>query len=208
MGEQLAAPQRELDRGSNVKSVAPAQPPPMVTHRPNNVDIGMPRYAALLRGVSPLNAKMSDLREWFGEAGFTNVKTVLASGNVVFDARAASREALARKCEKAMRGKVFPTIIRSLDDLKALVERDPFAGEKLPKGAKRIVTFLKEPFTGKLALPIRAHDAALLSVRDCEAFSAYVPNERGPVFMQIIEKTLGKDVTTRTWDTVLKILKA
>ncbi len=168
----------------------------------------MPRYAALLRGVSPMNAKMADLREWFAAAGFTNVKTVLASGNVVFDARAASRETLARKCERAMQGKVFPTIVRSLDDLRALLESDPFAGEKLPMGAKRIITFLQQPFTAKLALPIRSHDAALLSVRDCEAFSSYVPSEYGPVFMRLIEKTLGKDVTTRTWDTVKKIIKA
>jgi uncharacterized protein (DUF1697 family) len=168
----------------------------------------MPRYAALLRGVSPMNAKMADLREWFTAAGFTNVTTVLASGNVVFDARAASRETLARKCEKAMQGRVFATIIRSLDDLRAMVDNDPFAGEVFPNGAKRCITFLKQPFTGTLVLPIRSHDAALHSVRDCEAFSTYVPNEHGPVFMRVIEKTFGKDVTTRTWDTVHKIIKA
>ena len=40
----------------------------------------MRRYVALLRGVSPLNAKMSDLRRAFGSAGFADVRTILSSG--------------------------------------------------------------------------------------------------------------------------------
>jgi uncharacterized protein (DUF1697 family) len=50
----------------------------------------MPRYLAFLRGVSPMNAKMSELKRCFEAAGYTDVKTVLSSGNVAFDARAAS----------------------------------------------------------------------------------------------------------------------
>jgi hypothetical protein len=38
--------------------------------------------------------------------------------------------------------------------------------------------------------------------------SAYTRSDKGPVFMALIEKTFGKDVTTRTWDTVLKVVKA
>lgn len=37
-----------------------------------------------------------------------------------------------------------------------------------------------------------------------EVFTAYVPNPRGPVFMTMIEKTFGANITTRTWDTVKK----
>src|SRR5690349_4890963 len=44
----------------------------------------MPRYAAFLRGVMPMNAKMPDLKRAFERAGFTDVKTILGSGNVVF----------------------------------------------------------------------------------------------------------------------------
>src|SRR5258707_3906639 len=47
----------------------------------------VPRYAAFLRGVMPTNAKMPDLKRAFEAAGFTDVRTVLASGNVVFSAR-------------------------------------------------------------------------------------------------------------------------
>jgi hypothetical protein len=35
-----------------------------------------------------------------------------------------------------------------------------------------------------------------------------VPGDKGPVFMQLLEKTFGRDITTRTWDTVTKCAKA
>jgi hypothetical protein len=35
-----------------------------------------------------------------------------------------------------------------------------------------------------------------------------VTGPRGPVFMTLIEKTFGKAVTTRTWDSVARIVKA
>jgi hypothetical protein len=42
-------------------------------------------------------------------------------------------------------------------------------------------------------------------VKGREVFTAYVPGPRGAVFMTLIEKTFGEEVTTRTWDTVSKI---
>ena len=54
----------------------------------------MPRYIALLRGVSPMNCKMPELKAAFESAGFSNVKTLLSSGNVAFDARSAAEATL------------------------------------------------------------------------------------------------------------------
>jgi uncharacterized protein (DUF1697 family) len=169
------------------------------------------RYAAFLRGVMPTNAKMADLRRAFEAAGFTEVTTLLTSGNVVFDARPASDAVLQRKAEAAMTtalGRSFLTIVRSLDALREIVEADPYAAFKLPAGAKRVVTFLREPPRGKLALPVEVDGARILGLRGSEVFTAYVPSSRGPVFMTLIEKTLGDAVTTRTWDTVKKVVGA
>ena len=57
-------------------------------------------------------------------------------------------------------------------------------------------------------MPIELDDARILAVQGREVFSAYVPGDKGPVFMTLIEKTFGKDVTTRTWDTVRKAANA
>jgi len=168
----------------------------------------MPRYAAFLRGVMPTNASMAELRASFEAAGFTGVRTVLSSGNVLFDARAAAPASLERRAEAAIRdrlGRSFLAIVRSVDALRWLVADDPYRRFRLPPGAKRIVTFLRTPPAPTLSLPIEVDGARLLCLRGQEAFGAYVRTPRGPVFMTLVEKTFGKDATTRTWDTVRKV---
>jgi uncharacterized protein (DUF1697 family) len=171
----------------------------------------MPRYAALLRGVSPMNAKMPEVKAAFEAAGFTNVKTLLSSGNVVFDSRATSDSAVERKAEAAMQehlGRTFYTIARRVDELQQMLAADPYAKFKLPGNAKRVVTFMREPSTAKVKLPIELEGASILAVKGREVFSAYVPIANSPVFMTLIEKTFGKNVTTRTWETVKKCAAA
>ncbi len=168
----------------------------------------MRRYAAFLRGVSPMNAKMPELKRCFEAAGFTDVETVLSSGNVVFSARAASQASLERKAEAAMRerlGRTFLTIVRPLDALRGILDSDPYGAFRLSSSSKRVVTFVRERRKTKLSLPIEIDGARILCMKGGEIFSAYVPNPRGPVFMTLIERTFGKEVTTRTWDTVKKV---
>lgn len=171
---------------------------------------GLKRYVAFLRGVSPLNAKMPELKRAFELAPFEDVKTVLGSGNVVFGARTSSDAALARKAEVAMTkylDRSFLTRVRSVEFLQGLLEADPYAGFRLEPNVKRVVTFLPEKRSAKLKLPIELDGARILAVVGQEVFSAYTPSPRGPVFMSLLEKTFGKDITTRTWDTVRKVTK-
>ena len=170
----------------------------------------MPRYAAFLRGVMPMNCKMPALKAAFEAAGFTDVKTVLGSGNVVFDARSASEAALQQKAEAAMQerlGQAFLTIVRPVEQLRKILQTDPYRPFKVSPKAKRIVTFLRGRPTAKLKLPIEMDGARILAMKDGEIFSAYLPTPKGPVFMTLIQKTFGKDVTTRTWDTVAKVAR-
>jgi len=170
----------------------------------------MPRYAAFLRGVSPLNAKMPELRQAFESAGFTDVKTLLSSGNIVFTARSPSEASLQQKAEAAMLerlGSAFLTFVRPVDALRDMLAADPYRAFRLTPDAKRIVTFLRAKPTTKLKLPIEQDGARILAIKDREVFSAYVRTPKGPVFMALIEKTFGKDVTTRTWDTVGKVAR-
>jgi uncharacterized protein (DUF1697 family) len=159
-----------------------------------------------------MNARMSDLKYSFEAAGFKKVKTVLSSGNVVFDATKASESSLQRKAEATMTkhlGKSFVTIVRSVDSLHEIIEYDPYKDFRLPPGTKRVVTFLRQAPTLKLELPIKLGSARILAVRGSEVFSTYVPgSDEAPVFMSLIEKTLGKSVTTRTWETINKVARA
>jgi len=163
----------------------------------------MPRYVAFLRGVSPMNARMPALKSCFESAGFTNVRTLLSSGNVVFDARSSSPVALERRAETMMQatlGHSFRTIVRSAEYLQGFVDAEPFA--------KRVVTFLPRPADRSLALPIERDGASILGCAGAEVLSAYVPGPKGPVFMVLLERTFGTDITTRTFDTVRKCASA
>ncbi len=158
----------------------------------------------------PTNCKMPALQAAFEAAGFTDVKTVLGSGNVVFDARSSSEQTLQQKAEAAMQerlGHAFLTIVRPVAQLRKVLATDPYAPFRVSPKAKRIVTFLRGRPTAKIKLPVETDGARILTMQDGEIFSAYLPNPKGPVFMTLIEKTFGKDQTTRTWDTVAKVAR-
>jgi uncharacterized protein (DUF1697 family) len=171
----------------------------------------MPRYAALLRGVMPTNCKMPELKKALEAAGFTDVKTVISSGNAVFSARKAAEKSLARKCEAGMQkvmGRSFMTIVRSIDGLQEILDRDYFATIALPRDAKRNVTFLPEPLKKTLALPMEMRGAKICTVEGDVAYTYYVPVAVDPAFMALIDRTFEKNCTTRTWETVGRIVKA
>src|SRR6184192_4063083 len=129
----------------------------------------MPRYAAFLRGVMPTNCKMAELKKAFETAGFANVATVLGSGNVVFDAKAASTAALEKKAEAAMQkrlGRTFMAFVRPIDELEKMLACDPYKGVRFDGKEKRIVTFVRAAPAAKLALPIDRDLTKILRVED------------------------------------------
>jgi len=99
--------------------------------------------------------------------------------------------------------RAFDTHMRTTAELQALLDADPFAAFKLPADAKRIVTFVRSAKAG-LKLPIEQDGARILALRGGEVLGAYVRSDKGPVFMTLLERTFGKDITTRTLDTVRK----
>lgn len=170
------------------------------------------RYAAFLRGVYPNNPPLADLRLCFEAAGFADVSTVISSGNVVFTAPGRGTHAgLEKKAEKVMARRLrrpLIAVVRSIAELREMLDGDPYAAFRLAPGAKRVVTFLREPVPVPLELPTRDRDGArILAATASAVFSAYVPGPRGGAFMQVLEDALGKAITTRTWETVEKVVK-
>ena len=171
----------------------------------------MTAYAAFLRGVSPMNCRMPALKRAFEGAGFREVRTILSSGNVLFESRALSTASLERKAQAAMREALdqeFFTIVRSVESLRALIASDPYRGLRVAPAAKRVVTFLRKPPAEDLDLPIERDGARVMRLTGTNLFSAYVASEKGPVFMTLIEKAVGKEQTTRTWQTVERMARS
>jgi uncharacterized protein (DUF1697 family) len=156
-----------------------------------------------------MNAKQPELKKCSEAAGFKDVITVLSSGNIVFSTGSASEAVLERRAESAMTeglGRTFLTIIRPIDGLQEILDADPYKAFRIPPGSKRVISFLREVPKSKLSLPIEVDGACILCFKGCQAFTVYVPNPRGPLFMTLIGKTFGEEVTTRTWNTVKRVV--
>jgi uncharacterized protein (DUF1697 family) len=104
------------------------------------------RYVALLRGVNVggVNMKMADLAEVVRGLGYQNVKTVLASGNVLFetpDAAAASKDKLETALRSAFGYEAWVHVL-TVDQIEKLI-----AGYPYPRDAEHhayVVFILKD----------------------------------------------------------------
>lgn len=177
----------------------------------------MHSYAALLRGIAPSLPNMSNdkLRGVFEQLGFDAVGSVLASGNITFRSDATDVPALERRIQKALNdelGIAGGTIVREHGELRALLDSDPFPGLAHGRGSYLTATFLKDGAQAPARLPDQPDPRTRIVGYDERArvLLAVIDNsEPGttPDFMSWLEKTYGKDITTRTWLTVQRIVK-
>jgi uncharacterized protein (DUF1697 family) len=171
----------------------------------------MTRYVALLRGVNVggINIKMADLAEVFRGLGLRSVKTVLASGNVLFDADA-DASALKPRIEAGLRerfGYEAWVHVLAIDDIRRIVDAFPFDAER--DGWHPYVIFLmaEEPRTALLGLTL---DPALESIADGDGV-LYWTVERGHTLDSVVGKASGRArfkalTTTRNLRTLVKLL--
>jgi uncharacterized protein (DUF1697 family) len=126
---------------------------------------------------------------------------------VVFGCGDAAGAELEKAVEAAIAqhvGRAFPVMVRSVQTLAQLLRTDPYARYGLPAGAERVVSFLREARAPKVPLPLTEGAATVMHQIGTEVFTAHLPSPEGPVFMKLIERAYGTDVTTRTWGTLEK----
>ncbi|WP_194814842.1 DUF1697 domain-containing protein [Nocardia sp. XZ_19_385] len=177
----------------------------------------MTGYAALLRGIAPSLPNMTNdkLRGVFEKLGFEKVASVLASGNIVFHSSETDVPALEQQIQQALKaelGIAGGTIIRSHKELRKLLDSDPFPGLTHGRGTYLTATFLKDSTPVPVQLPDQPDPLVQVVGFDKPArvFLSIVDNSdpgKTPDFMAWLDKTYGKDITTRTWLTVQRIVK-
>jgi len=144
------------------------------------------KYVAFLRGINVggnTKIPMADLKKLFEGLGYKNVKTVLNSGNVVFDGKHVDENNIEENLEKKFGFKIS-LILRNEQEIKKLIKKN--SPEKLTPNKRFYVTFIK----GK---------PEVCNVVDL--------NSKGTTdMMKDLEKKYGKEITTRNWNTLLKIL--
>lgn len=175
-------------------------------------------WGAFLRGINLGNRrmKMADLRNCLEEAGFAQVETILASGNVRFSASGEEAD-LRPRLEKAIAarfGFAVGVVLRRHDGLVAMMASQPFAGLDPEADLTRHVLLLDQPLPGDLDLPDRPGDT---EIRRIDAREIYLATYRQPNghYTEHVEEVLGplyarlgRDVlgTMRNWNTIEKII--
>jgi uncharacterized protein (DUF1697 family) len=174
----------------------------------------MTRFTALLRGVNVggINLKMADVAAVFTALGMTNVKTVLASGNVLFDS-ADSADALKPLIEKCL-GERFgydaAVHVLELDAIRHVVDDFPFDAEREGWHPYVVFVFDAQTATDLLALQDTLDEAAE-SIRPGDGV-IYWTVERGATLSSVFGKETGRaryktSTTTRNLRTLQKLLR-
>lgn len=173
-------------------------------------------YAAFLRGINVGGntlIKMEDLRKAFESYGYHNVKTLLASGNVLFEAPREKTMDLSQKITMKLRetfGREILVIVCSMADLRELETRQPFKDIEVAAHARSFITFISGNIKNRDISSQSMHEGfQILNVSDGMVCSVlYEQPGTGTVeLMSAIEKEFGKNVTTRSWNTIIRLLK-
>ena len=174
----------------------------------------MTKYVALLRGIGPTNPNMKSqkLKTFFEELGFAKVQTLITSGNVLFETDDVNIVPMEARIEKALPQKLgftSTTIIRSQAELQKLVDENPYKGEVHNKNNYLLVTFFKTfrrvPFKLPHNPPYKPY--TLLGKVDNAIYGIInLTIGKTPDYMVWLERQFGKDITSRTFSTVQRIL--
>ncbi len=175
----------------------------------------MTTHVAFLRAVNVAGragVRMADLRIAFERAGAEAVRTVIQSGNVLFDAPATELPTLLHRLRGAVNrlaGGPTTVVFRTLRELGSLVRSAPFRDFEDETDLKLYVAFLAAPPRRTLELPLRLpsdgleafalrrHDVLLVGRRVRGRFG--FPNN-------VVEKAFGVPATSRNWNTVTKLV--
>ena len=157
---------------------------------------------------------MDGLKKVFESLGFKNVKTLLASGNVVFETQRSSSRDLAKRIEETLKKKIGHEIgvhIRTITQLQHIEESNPFKAVNVTPQTRFYVTFLSDKPKGDMKIPYQPPDKSfkLLRATESEVYSVVTPSPHSGTrnLMGFLEKQFGRKITTRNWNTISRILQ-
>ncbi len=172
------------------------------------------RWAALLRGVNVGGNRklpMADLKQFIEALGFERVQTLLASGNVVFDADekdGAKLEVRFEREAKARLGLETEFLLRNAAGMRDVIAANPFEDAAEARPSSLVVVFARAPQPSDLPERIAAiyNGPERLAVNGCDLFIDFIEGQGRSKLPQAMTKLkLPKAATGRNWNTVLKL---
>lgn len=175
-------------------------------------------WVAFLRGINlgKRQVKMAELRFCLEDAGFTEIKTVVASGNVRLAAAGGAADIKTRleKAIEAQFGFAVGVVLRSEAELTAMLEGHPFDSLDPKADVARHVLMFDQPLPGGIAVEGMPGHTEILRIDPREVYIAGYrqPNGRYTEAVEEVLKPLyaklgkgGLD-TMRNWNTIEKML--
>jgi uncharacterized protein (DUF1697 family) len=170
-----------------------------------------------LRGINLAGAKMvamADLRDVVEKLGYTDVKTLLQSGNVVFRGPAKPPARLEAQLEAAFEkrhGFHVEFHVRTADEWREVAAANPFGAEAKRDPGHLLVSCFKTPLDKANVKALEAGIKALgspeiLKSHGRHLFMFFPDGVGNSKANRIIDKKLAARGTARNWNTVQKIL--
>ena len=191
----------------------PAKKTPAKTEKTPSKSAKRKRYVAFLRSINigGRTLPMKDLAAMFTKAGCTEVKTYIQSGNVVFtkDTPLGDLAATVERAIKKLTGFESPVVIRSADELSALLKNAPFADPAGEKPALHALFLTSTPSAAKVAaLDPNRSPGDQFAVRGNDVY-LLCPNGYGvsKLTNAYFDSKLGTTSTGRNFRTIRKMLE-
>lgn len=169
----------------------------------------MAKYVAFLKAINVGGrvVKMDELRELFSAMKFANVETFIASGNVIFETKAEPDRKLEQRIEKhleAALGYAVGTFVRSMEEIRAVSEYEPFS----KKGLVLNVAFLRQPLTAGVVEQVMGFTTVVddFHVHGREVYWLCQIRQSDSKFpAKKFEKAIGGEATWRNMNTVVRL---
>lgn len=168
-------------------------------------------FISMLRGINVGAQKrlpMESLRAIYEELNFTNVRTYVQSGNVVFESREQDPSRLVKLIEAQIEqrcGYHTEVFIRRAEQFQQIVNSNPFLKDRREDPSKLHVSFFYQP-PSETALSKLKPPAGILDELAAGEMAVYLfcPNGYGKSKLDnsFFERKLGMPVTSRNWNTV------
>ena len=173
-------------------------------------------YVALLRGINVGGSnliRMPALKACFEAQGLRDVSTYIQSGNVLFTTGRSNQQALTSQIEKVL-SKTFAyrsrVVVRSFEQMKAIVEAAPIGFGARPTAYRYDVIFLKHPLTADEALKsITAKPGVdrVFAGNGVLYFSRLISKAAQSHLSRVVGTPAYQDMTIRNWNTTAKLLE-
>jgi uncharacterized protein (DUF1697 family) len=175
------------------------------------------KFVSFLRGINvggKFIVKMEDLKNVYIKLGFKNVLTVLNSGNIIFETEEKNKEAITKNLEVILEktfGFKINIIVKSAQELKELIVSNPFNNIDVTDKTRLYITFTDGIHKIDLKIPFISpgKDYSIILFEKGIICSVLTLSQKiGTTdLMKFLEKEFGNNITTRNWNTILKIGK-